>query len=407
MYREFYGLAGCPFQMTPDPQFIFESQSHRHALSYLSRAMAQGEGFIIVTGEDGAGKSTLVSQLVAAIDPVGLTTAQLCGEFAGEDIIPVIARAFGLAANPCNMGDIGAIEYFLQDEARAGRRCLLVVDEAQLLPIAMLEQLRVLADLQLGAHPLLQILLIGQPKFSSRLKRHPALKELRLRVLASHHLAPLEPQEVEGYVRHRLECVGWNGRPSFDPGVYASVHRASGGLPRRINQIVDRILLLGAAALKERIENDLVLQVLAESGEAGLQSADPVRATYPRSIQPWPDAETKQWTVEPIAGAISAVPTQKTQAEAPDRSGAEIRELHEAALELAITAAHIGAQTGHVGQNRVNLPGVELSQSDLAFLLERLATLEHRAIAHDRTIHHTLAMVIDWIERDASRDLAA
>jgi len=427
MYRDFYGLAGCPSQPAPDPACYFESQSHRHALSYLGCAMAQGEGFVVVTGEAGAGKSTLVAQLVASIDPVGLTTAQLvCGQFKGEDVIEVIAGAFGLATNTRYLGDIGTIEFFLHEEARAGRRCLLIVDEAQVLSIEMLEQLRLLSDLQLGAHSLLQILLIGQPKFRSRLKRHPALKQFRLRVLASHHLAPLESVEVEGYVRHRLEYVGWNGRPSFDPGVYAGIHAASGGLPRRINQIVDRMLLLGASSQKERIDGEMVTQVLAEPGaEGGVQPAGPVSAADRPSVRAEPLSGTAHGIAAPSASSIfAAAPAsgaprqsdahpgepfrltdcaQDTRDDALARSVEEIRALHQAALHLATTSQH----PRRVARFCMDSPRVELSPADLALLLEQLAALEHRVIEQERTIHHTMSMVIDWIERDAARDIAA
>jgi len=380
MDRNFCGLASTPFQRTPDPACHFESHSRRHALSYLNSAVAQGEGFLVVTGEAGVGKSTLVAHLVASIDPVGLTTAQIaCSQFDGEEVFERIAGAFGLAANTRHIGDIETIEFFLQEEARAGRRCLLVVDEAQLLSIAMLEQLRLLSELQLGAHPLLQILLIGQPKFRSRLKRHPALKQLRLRVLASHHLVPLESSETEGYIRRRLECVGWNGWPSLDSAVYAGIHSASGGLPRRINQIIDRMFLRDASALKERI-NFVCAQVLAESGAGGgLQPAGPLSA----------------------ARLIGHAP--ETRDEALDRSAEEIRELHEVALHLAIVSEH----HRHVAGSSLNLPRVEVSEADLALLLERLASLDHRVSEQERIIHHTLAMVIDGIERDAARDIAA
>jgi len=402
MDRNFCGLASTPFERTPDPACHFESHSRRHALSYLNSAVAQGEGFLVVTGEAGVGKSTLVAHLVASIDPVGLTTAQIaCSQFDGEEVFERIAGAFGLAANTRHIGDIETIEFFLQEEARAGRRCLLVVDEAQLLSIAMLEQLRLLSELQLGAHPLLQILLIGQPKFRSRLKRHPALKQLRLRVLASHHLVPLESSETEGYIRRRLECVGWNGWPSFDSAVYAGIHSASGGLPRRINQIIDRMFLRDASALKERI-NFVCAQVLAESGAGGgLQPAGPLSAADRTVPVPARDQTRPDQTRPDKTRLTGRAP--ETRDEALDRSAEEIRELHEVALHLAIVSEH----HRHVAGSSLNLPRVEVSEADLALLLERLASLDHRVSEQERIIHHTLAMVIDGIERDAARDIAA
>ena len=148
MFDDFYRLKGKPFQLTPDPAFYFESGTHRKALSYLSYGLAQGEGFVVITGEVGAGKSTLVAHLMATIDPSRLTAAQVVtSALDGEEIVHVIANAFGLEVDGHDKASaLGAIEGFLHEEARAGRRCLLVVDEVQNLSISALEELRMLSD---------------------------------------------------------------------------------------------------------------------------------------------------------------------------------------------------------------------------------------------------------------------
>ncbi len=156
MFEEFYGLASRPFQLTPDPVFYFESLTHRKALSYLGYGLAQGEGFIVITGEVGAGKSTLVAHLMATVDPARLTAGQIVtSKLGGEEIVHVVAQSFGLAVEGHDKASaLGAIEGFLHEEAREGRRCLLIVDESQNLSVAALEELRMLSNFQLGAHPL-------------------------------------------------------------------------------------------------------------------------------------------------------------------------------------------------------------------------------------------------------------
>ncbi|MFA7586500.1 MAG: AAA family ATPase, partial [Novosphingobium sp.] len=219
MFDDFYGLTGRPFQLTPDPAFYFETATHRKALSYLGYGLAQGEGFVVISGEVGAGKSTLVGHLMATIDPGRLTAAQVVtSRLDGEEIIHVAAHAFGLpVAGHDKASALGAIEAFLHQEARAGRRCLLIVDEAQNLSIDALEELRMLSNFQLGAHPLLQILLLGQPEFRDTLRESAELEQLRQRVIATHHLEPMSPGEVRPYIEYRLKCVGWQGNPAFDP----------------------------------------------------------------------------------------------------------------------------------------------------------------------------------------------
>ena len=388
MYSDFYRFAGRPFQLTPDAAFYFESASHRKALSYLGYGLAQGEGFVVVTGEVGAGKSTLAAHLLATIDPARLTAAQvIAGKLDGDEIVPVIAHAFGLdsAETAGKLEALTAIERFLHAEARAGRRCLLVVDEVQNLTVAALEELRVLSNFQLGSHPLLQILLLGQPEFRSQLQSHPGLEQLRQRVIASHHLDALDPGEVEGYVIHRLKCVGWDGQPNFGSRVFAELFAATGGVPRRINQVINRLLLLGAVEQKTHIDSPMLAQVLADlAGDGGLQLADRIAAPEPA---PLPASGTAG-----DSGDLHAAPDLSQDAALASRD-AQIAELQQAVLELA-----------EAGEGR----GQPLHQRmDITALQERLAGLESRVIEQERTIRHTLTMLIEWIERDGIHRAAA
>lgn len=266
MYEQFYGFSGRPFQLTPDPQFYLESTSHKKAMSYLGYGLGQGEGFIVITGEVGAGKSTLVAHLMERIDPAALTVAQVVtSALDGAELVHVVAQAFGLAVEGQDKARaLGAIERHLQDEARAGRRCLLVVDECQNLELTALEELRMLSNFQLGSHPLLQSLLLGQPEFRRTLAHHPGLEQLRQRIIASHHLEALDAGEVEHYVRHRLGHVGWNGRPQFEAGLLEALYRHTGGIPRRVNQVMNRLLLLAAIEESELLSLRMLDAVVAE-----------------------------------------------------------------------------------------------------------------------------------------------
>ncbi|MGN6501020.1 MAG: XrtA/PEP-CTERM system-associated ATPase, partial [Tsuneonella sp.] len=266
MFDDFYGLTGRPFQLTPDPKFYFESGTHRKALSYLGYGLAQGEGFVVITGEVGAGKSTLVAHLMKKIDPDQMSVGQIVtSNLDGEELVHVAAQAFGLEVDGHDKAAaLGAIEAFLHDEARAGRRCLLIVDESQNLSVEALEELRMLSNFQLGAHPLLQTLLLGQPEFKEVLANHQSLEQLRQRVIAAHHLEAMEPGEIQRYVEHRLRCVGWDGHPAIDQRVYTEMHEATGGIPRRVNQVMNRLLLLGAVEQRSRLDGAMLSSVLSE-----------------------------------------------------------------------------------------------------------------------------------------------
>ena len=383
MYEEFYRFTGRPFQLTPDPEFYFESATHRKALSYLGYGLAQGEGFIVVTGEVGAGKSTLVAHLMATIDRQRLTAGQIVtSALDGDEMVHVAAQAFGLAvAGKDKASALKAIERFLQDEARAGRRCLLVVDEAQNLSVGALEELRMLSNFQLGSHPLLQTLLLGQPEFRDLLATAPSLEQLRQRVIATHHLEAMGPDEVGGYVEHRLGKVGWQGKPAFDPRFHAELARASGGVPRRINQLMARVLLLGAVEQREAIEVDTLEAVLADFA---WDTVAPVAAPADTAIAfPPRQARRPDATVE--ASEPGAFPIEAALAE----RDALIAELQEAVIELshAIAAPTASAATGHDDVLRM-----------LAAVDQRVAAIEGRLFEQEQTLRHTLTMLIEWIE---------
>ncbi|OJW75319.1 MAG: general secretion pathway protein [Sphingomonadales bacterium 63-6] len=390
MFDDFYGLTGKPFQLTPDPAFYFPSGTHRKALSYLRYGLAQGEGFIVITGEVGAGKSTLVAHLVASIDPAQLTVGQVVtSKLDDEEIVHVVAQSFGLDITGHDKASaLGSIEGFLHEEARAGRRCLLIVDESQNLSVAALEELRMLSNFQLGSHPLLQTLLLGQPEFRAMLQSEGGLEQLRQRVIAAHHLEPMDAAEIEPYVVHRLKHVGWEGsNPSFDQRVFAELYEASGGIPRRINQIANRLMLLGAVEQRSRIDAAMLHAVLAEmDGDNAFPAAAPVvKARTPAQVEQAAAAEavTSPQPAAPPAG-IRAEDLRRALAQ----RDSQIAELQQAVVELSYSRGD--AQT-------------EAATPEIEALRERVAQLEARLIEQERTMRHTLTMLIEWIENDPSQ----
>ena len=249
MVESHFGLAGPAFQLNPDPAFYFDSRGHAKALAYLRYGVQQGEGFIVITGDAGTGKTTLVRTLLQQLDARTLVAAQLSNtQLDATDLLVAILAAFGVRpAGTSKAAAISTVEAFLTSVAAGGRRALLVVDEAQNLSRPALEELRMLSNFQLGHHGLLQTFLVGQPPLRDRLQS-PDLEQLRQRVLASCHLEALDADETAGYVLHRLRRVGWAGRPGFDDAALAAVHRHSGGVPRRINVLCNRVLLAACLA---------------------------------------------------------------------------------------------------------------------------------------------------------------
>ncbi|MFS0736353.1 XrtA/PEP-CTERM system-associated ATPase [Sphingomonas sp. 1P06PA] len=277
MYADHYGLSDQPFQLTPDPRYYFDSATHRKAMAYLGYGLAQGEGFIVITGDIGAGKTTLVAHLMATIDKSRLTAVKLVSTQIGpDDMLRCAAQAFGISPGSDNKAALlGRIERFLKDEARAGKRVLLIVDEAQNLPEETLEELRMLSNFQAGGQALLQIFLLGQPEFRDRVKASPRLEQLRQRVIATHHLEPMGAAEVGPYVEHRLTLAGWTGRPHFTAAAYATLHAETGGVPRRLNLLAARVLLLGAVEGIDTIEGQTVAAAATELDTAPADQPEP------------------------------------------------------------------------------------------------------------------------------------
>lgn len=308
MYESFYGLHSKPFQLNPDPSFYFGSTQHQRAKAYLEYGLHQSEGFIVITGEVGAGKTTILRGLLNNLDPAKVLAANLVSTQLGpDDVLRMVCAAFGADSKETSKsGLLLGLETTLQSHRNAGQRCLLIIDEAQHLSYEALEELRMLSNFQFGANALLQSFLVGQPEFRNVIYS-PRLQQLRQRVIASCHIGPLDAKETRGYIEHRLKCAGASDKPVLADEVFEAVFAASGGVPRRINLICDRLLLSGFLA--DRVEfsaedvNEVVAEITtettapgpsreSESDEAQVVAAagDEVRARSPAPDQPGPAA---------------------------------------------------------------------------------------------------------------------
>ena len=400
MYEQFYGFSARPFQLTPDPRFWFESATHRTARSYLGYGLAQGDGFIVITGEVGSGKTTLVGHVMESVDPSRLTAARLVStQVADADLLRLVADAFDIAiASPAKSDALAAIETFLHEEARAGRRVLLIVDEAQNLAVSALEELRMLSNFQLGETSLLQIFLLAQPEFRKTLAS-PQLEQLRQRVIATHHLEAMLPEEVEPYLIHRLSLVGWREDPVFAPAAYGELWKASAGIPRRVNTIASRLLLYGAVEELHELSGDDVRAVVADMG---LSPAELVEAPAPRA------AAAAATPVAPVVAEMQAAPPppvsepQQPSAQEPVFARSAQPEMPAPGFTVADFAeppvVNIPAEPEASATPEPALPLAD--DIELEALRAQLVALEARCEEQDAAIRRILGLLIRWVEQD-------
>ena len=246
MYKEYYKLSNNPFQMTPDPKIFFASKGHKRALSYLQYGLSQGEGFIVITGDIGTGKTTIVKNLIAGLDKQTYIAKQLVTTNLEEhDLMEMICESFELISKGLTKAALlNQFKAFLNSAHRLGRRVVLVVDEVQNLPPKTVEELRMLSNFQVDNKPLIQSFLVGQKEFIKTLQ-DVSMEQLRQRVIASCHLGPLRDEETMRYINYRLKEAGWAGGELFERSALMLIHELTEGVPRRINVFCDRILLFG------------------------------------------------------------------------------------------------------------------------------------------------------------------
>ena len=246
MYVEYYGLKDEPFLLTPDPRFYFDSSGHAQALAHLRYGIKRGEGFIVITGEVGAGKTTIVQHLCNTVDTTRVMPAHVVTTLLnGAELIRMFCAEFGIE-NSTETKDAALLRLrkHLERLHRERRKPVLIVDEAQNLTAGALEELRMISNFNVGRTSSCQIFLIGQPEFRKTLAR-PDLEQLRQRVTAVYHLGPMNDEECARYVMHRLKQAGWKDDPKFPDAAVLAIYAHTGGIPRRINTLCSRLLLLG------------------------------------------------------------------------------------------------------------------------------------------------------------------
>jgi general secretion pathway protein A len=275
MYESFFGLHTDPFRLTADQRFYFNHPSYIRAKGSVQYALYRAEGFVMITGRPGTGKTTLAGDLIASLSPSKHVVGHLVSsQLEGGDLLRMAAYAFGLDVREQQKAHLlMQLMAFLAEKHQAGMRSVLIIDGAQGLAPSALHELRRLSDLQNEAHPLLQIVLLGQESLRDRI-RAPEMEPIHQRLVAAWHLEPLGLEDTIGYVRHRLEQAGWLGDPAFAPGVLPVVYRFSQGIPRRINLICSRLMLYAFLAESRTVSAEDANAVMQELGDAELAHPD-------------------------------------------------------------------------------------------------------------------------------------
>ena len=267
MYEEHFGLAKKPFQLSPDAKFFFPSAEHAKALSFLQYGLSQGDGFIVITGNVGTGKTMLAQALANDLDESEYSVATIVtSNLQDRDLLQMLVNHLGIEVSRKNKAALlKELEHHFLQELLADRRTLLIIDEAQNLPQASLEELRMLSNFQQDGEPLVQIFLLGQQEFRQTLLSD-GFEQLRQRVIATYHLNPLGEEETQTYIEHRMQIAGWQGNPEFTRGAYSEIYKFCEGVPRRINNICDRLLLFAYLEELSVIDDASVCTVAEEIG---------------------------------------------------------------------------------------------------------------------------------------------
>ncbi|KKO49289.1 general secretion pathway protein GspA [Arsukibacterium sp. MJ3] len=284
MYESYYGLKERPFQLTPNPNWFFASKLHKRALAYLQYGLTQGEGFIVITGDVGTGKTTIANQLLNQLNQDEIIAKQIVtSKLEPDDLIRMIASSFNLVVTEHNKASyLEAIYSYLKRLHAQHRRALLLVDEAQNLPLESIEELRMLSNFQINGKPLLQSFLLGQNELNPIIQA-PNMEQFRQRIIASSHLTALQTDETRAYIEFRLNQAGAKANLISEP-CYAHIQQFSRGIPRKINLLMDRVMLFGYLEDLTIIEEHNVQAVIAElSQEVANQPL--VQATAPTQQQ--------------------------------------------------------------------------------------------------------------------------
>ena len=294
MYEEFFGLTGAPFKLNPDPKFFFGSRSHNKAMAYLHYGLKQAEGFIVITGPVGTGKSMLIGHLLDQLNRSNVVAAHLLtSNVEPSELLSHILSAFRIVPEgQGRSGELEAFEDYLFDQLNRGRRVLLILDEAQNLPHNTLEELRMLSNIDYDGTPLFQVFLVGQPEFRGTLAADN-MEQLKQRVIASYHLEDLSQDETREYIEHRLSVVGWKNDPAFTDEAFELIHGETRGRPRRINTVCNRVMLYCSIEKRHIVDGDVVRTVLDELAEEQLQAGPSPLETAPKKPASGEKSKTK------------------------------------------------------------------------------------------------------------------
>ena len=268
MYEEYFGFNSKPFQLSPDARFFYPSKEHKRALSFLQYGLGQADGFIVITGDVGTGKTTLVQTLLDDLDSESVLCANLVTtQLEEDDLLSLVCINLGIRVDPSKSKAVllDELQRFFAQRMNEGRRVLLIVDEAQNLPARSVEELRMLSNFTHDRKPLVQVFLLGQEEFRGTLLSE-GFEQLRQRVIATYHLNPLTEEETRTYIEHRLVTAGWAGNPHFSDEAFTAVYEFSEGVPRRINNLCDRLLLFSFLEERSAIDLDVVKAVAEEIG---------------------------------------------------------------------------------------------------------------------------------------------
>lgn len=271
IYKSVYHLEGSPFRLGPDHRFSFGHRTYDDAKSYLKYAISEGEGIVAITGEPGTGKTTLIASLIAELDikqvQVGIVTNV---QLDSSSLVDMVVDAFSLDVDSSgSVGAMSALKKFLKYHVEAGRRAILIVDEAQGLSVQSLEELRLLSNLQHNTQLLLQVFLVGQEPLMEMVQS-PGMEQLHQRLIAAARLKPLTCEEMIDYIEHRMKCVGWKNDPVISEEAYNLIHKFSAGVPRRINLICHRLFIYAGLKEKHNLLGGDALHVIVELHREGL-----------------------------------------------------------------------------------------------------------------------------------------
>jgi general secretion pathway protein A len=281
MYLEHYGLIRAPFEMTPDPAFLYLGEAHQEGLATLVYAVRARKGFVMLTGEVGTGKTTLLHALLSQLDPMTASAFLFNPRLEPLDFFRVLFDEYGIEKECRTKADyLIALNEFLIDRLRRDLPTLLIIDEAQNLSPELLEEIRLLSNLETPTAKLIHILLVGQPELEELLARHE-LRQLRQRIVLRFRLRPFDASETAGYVEERLRLAGYTGKGLFRRSALRRIHEVTGGIPRLINIVCDGVLLLGYSRDLESFDAAVVDEVATDLGLGDAASPPPARTVTP------------------------------------------------------------------------------------------------------------------------------